>query len=118
MDSILMAANELHDISRLLGNLESGLASLNHRFDQLEARMDDRDDTLAAMRDTLEANTNDTRYLKDVLLHDIKPVTDDVRRWRLMGMGALAIVGLGGAAMGGAVLWLWDTIISRIKWGP
>jgi hypothetical protein len=115
---LVMAANELHDISRLLGNLESGLASMNHRFDKLEDRMDERDDTLSDMRDTLEANTNDTRYLKDVLLKDIKPVTDDVRRWRLMGMGALAIVGVGGAAIGSTALWLWDHAAAWIKWGP
>lgn len=31
---------------------------------------------------------------------DAKAVTDDVKRWRHMGMGALAVVGIGGAAIG------------------
>lgn len=35
---------------------------------------------------------------KDV--SDMKPVTDDVKRWKLMGMGALAVVGIGGTALG------------------
>lgn len=107
--------NELDGISRLLGNIESTIAGLTRRFDRLESRMDERDETLADIHNTLGAAVEDTRYLKKVLLEDIKPVTDDVKRWRLMGMGALAIVGLGGAALGSALLWVWDNILNKFK---
>jgi hypothetical protein len=30
----------------------------------------------------------------------MRPVTDDVKRWKLMGIGALADIGIGGMAMG------------------
>jgi hypothetical protein len=31
---------------------------------------------------------------------EMKPTVDDVRRWRLMGIGALGVIGIGGMAMG------------------
>lgn len=31
---------------------------------------------------------------------DSKVVTDQVKQWKLMGMGALAVVGIGGTALG------------------
>ena len=107
--------NELDGISRLLGNIESNITDLTHRFDRLERRMDDRDETLSDIQHTLGTAVEDTRYLKKALIEDIKPVTDDVRRWRLMGMGALAIVGVGGAALGSALLWVWDNVLNKFK---
>lgn len=35
---------------------------------------------------------------KDVT--EMKPTVDDVRRWKLMGIGALCMIGIGGIAMG------------------
>jgi hypothetical protein len=31
---------------------------------------------------------------------EMRPVTDDVKRWKLMGVGALAVTGIGAMAMG------------------
>ncbi|MDX3930176.1 MAG: DUF1515 family protein, partial [Shinella sp.] len=31
---------------------------------------------------------------------EMKPVTDEVRRWKLMGMGALGVIGIGALAAG------------------
>lgn len=31
---------------------------------------------------------------------DSKAVTDDVKKWKLMGIGALGVVGIGGTALG------------------
>lgn len=31
---------------------------------------------------------------------DSKVVTDEVRKWKLMGIGALGVVGIGGTALG------------------
>lgn len=35
---------------------------------------------------------------------DVKKVTEDVKRWRLMGLGALGVVGLGGTALGASIV--------------
>jgi hypothetical protein len=31
---------------------------------------------------------------------DMKPVTNDVKRWKLIGIGALGMIGIGGIALG------------------
>lgn len=31
---------------------------------------------------------------------EMRPVTDDVRRWKLMGLGALGMIGIAGMALG------------------
>ncbi|PST19708.1 hypothetical protein C7U61_14540 [Rhizobium sp. JAB6] len=31
---------------------------------------------------------------------EMRPVTDDVKRWKLMGLGALGMIGIAGMAMG------------------
>jgi hypothetical protein len=31
---------------------------------------------------------------------EMKPVTEDVRKWKLMGIGALGVIGIGGASLG------------------
>ncbi|WP_457302268.1 DUF1515 family protein [Phyllobacterium sp. P5_D12] len=41
----------------------------------------------------------DIAIIKDYV-SDAKAVTDDVKRWRLMGIGALGMAGIGGAALG------------------
>ncbi|NKJ03489.1 hypothetical protein FHT29_000434 [Rhizobium sp. SG741] len=33
-------------------------------------------------------------------ISEMKPVTDDVKRWKLMGLGALGMIGIAGIALG------------------
>ncbi len=33
-------------------------------------------------------------------ISEMRPVTEDVRTWKLMGMGALGVMGIGGAGFG------------------
>ncbi|MFA5899574.1 MAG: DUF1515 family protein [Hyphomicrobium sp.] len=99
-------AHELDDISRLLGNLESSIGNLGKRFDRLEKRMDERDGTLADIQTAASDLSDNVRFMKEAIDSDIRPVVDDVKRWRLMGMGAIGIVGVGGAAFGSSVLYV------------
>lgn len=99
-------AHELDDISRLLGNIESNLNTLGRRFDHMERRMDHRDGVLDEIQAAAAVVAEDVRYMKDTIADDIRPVTDDVKRWRQMGLGALGVIGVGGAAFASAVLWL------------
>lgn len=46
---------------------------------------------------------------------EMKPVTDDVRKWKLMGMGALAVVGLGGTALGVSIAGFFDQISKFLR---
>lgn len=113
MEAVLrMPPTEMNTLNRLLGNLEAGVEALGKRFDRLEERMDERDYTLNDMQNAADAVARDVRYLKDVITDDVKPVTDDVKRWRLMGMGAIGIIGVGGAAFGASVLW----VLNQLGW--
>jgi hypothetical protein len=50
----------------------------------------------------------DIAIIKDVI-GDAKAVTDDVKKWKRMGIGALGVVGIGGAALG-------VTLASSFEW--
>jgi len=50
-------------------------------------------DELVGRVGTLEAST--AAVQEDIT--EMKPITDDVRKWKLMGMGALAAIGIGAA---------------------
>ncbi|TCN30363.1 DUF1515 family protein [Sinorhizobium americanum] len=55
-------------------------------------RIDDLVDRIAKIETAIVTQRED--------IDEMKPVTAQVRKWQLMGMGALAVVGIGGAAMG------------------
>lgn len=69
-------AEEKSDVSR---------ASMHRRLDEVVERVGDVEVNISAVQ-------------KDVT--EMKPVTDDVRRWKLMGMGALGVIGIAGVAFG------------------
>ena len=114
MLSVAMA-NELDGISRLLGNIENAVENLSNRFGRLEERMDEADESRDTVRREVAAIANDTRYLKEVLMLNVKPVTDKVKQWENMGMGALAIIGIGGAAFGALVLWVLSHVFPGLR---
>lgn len=79
VDMILEAmrrSEEKSDVSR---------ASVHRRMDEIV----DRVSKVEASVDTVQ---DDVR--------EMKPVTEDVKRWKLMGMGALGMMGIAGIALG------------------
>src|SRR5690606_28761843 len=69
-------SEEKSDVSR---------ASMHRRMDEAVERIGDLEGSISSVQ-------------KDVT--DMKPVTDDVKRWKLMGMGALGVIGIAGVAFG------------------
>ena len=91
------------NINLTLGKLLAEVANLREDFRRSEdnsnlsrAAIDRRMEELVSRIGSLETTVTATKH--DVA--DMKPVTEDVRRWKLMGLGALGVVGLGGAALG------------------
>jgi hypothetical protein len=41
----------------------------------------------------------------------MRPVTDDMRKWKLMGVGALDVVGLGATALGVSPVGVFDQMV-------
>lgn len=51
------------------------------------------------MKADVSATAEKIEAVKDDVA-EMKPVTDEVKRWKLMGIGALGVVGIGGASIG------------------
>lgn len=109
-------------------------ATLNQIFDRL-GRLDAKVDAIAEQNehaadsraqiykklDDLTLRTThlekDVLSVKNIIKDDIKPVTDEVQVWKQRGMGALAVAGLAGTALGGAAVWFWQQILLVIRGG-
>lgn len=116
-----LMVQDIHDISRLLGEIEGTLKALDRRMGEVDARaesrheaicarLDEQDDVNSANNTVVAGIHGELRWMKDAIVTDIRPVIEDVRRWRLMGMGAIGIIGIGGAAFGSAIMWLLNQI--------
>jgi len=91
---------ELLAISRALQEdvrrLDTKMQRSEDKSDESRAKMHRRiDDVVGTVG---EVQTSVATLEKDV--RDMKPVTDEVRRWKLLGMGALGMIGVGGIALG------------------
>lgn len=77
--------NLREDFRRSEDKSDASRASVHRRMDELVDRVGKVEGSIAQINE-------------DVI--EMKPVTDDVRKWKLMGIGALGVVGLGGTALG------------------
>ncbi|MBB4952783.1 glucose-6-phosphate isomerase [Agrobacterium vitis] len=97
-------------VHRQLGELVAGLRGLKDDIQEIrdaQLRSEDKStqsravvhrrmDEMVSRVGTLERHI--TNVQTDVA--DMKPVTNDVKRWKLMGIGALGMIGIGGIALG------------------
>ncbi|MEZ2132423.1 MULTISPECIES: DUF1515 family protein [unclassified Sinorhizobium] len=83
---LLAKVESLHEaIRRSEDQSDAGRASMHRRLDEMVDRVGKVETSVVTVQEEVR---------------EMKPVTDDVRRWKLMGMGALAVVGIGAAAFG------------------
>lgn len=101
---------KLDDISRAIGALEAGLKSLGDKIDKAEeVAAENRKAATAerhAIRERVEEVADDLTKVKTGLIETqqdvatMKPTVDEVRVWKQRGIGALAMAGIGGTALG------------------
>jgi len=90
-------------IQRALGELLAEVRNINKK-------QDDADRSRKAIYASIDETRRDIHALKSeqislrATVADTKAVTDDVKRWKAMGMGALAVVGIGSAGIGAAIV--------------
>jgi hypothetical protein len=97
-------------VHRQLGELVAGMRGLQEAVKRVEdqaLRSEDKSaesravvhrrmDEISTRVGSVEASIASVK--EDVI--EMKPVTDDVKRWKVMGLGALGVVGIGGAVLG------------------
>lgn len=64
---------------------DTSRATMHQRMDQLVDRVGKVEGTVMAVQEDVA---------------EMRPVTDDVKRWKLMGLGALGVIGIGGMTIG------------------
>ncbi|GLR51824.1 DUF1515 family protein [Shinella yambaruensis] len=93
-------------VHRQLGELVAGMHSLQdsiRRMEEAGRRSEDKSEaSRAVVHRRLDEVVDRVGKVKASIVTvreevtEMKPVTDDVRRWKLMGMGALGMMGIGG----------------------
>jgi len=105
-----VAMTKLDDISVMIGRMEAEVSGLRRDFQAAELRsvdhrsavhrrMDGIIEDLGEVKADVSATAEKIEAVKDDVA-EMKPVTDEVKRWKLMGIGALGVVGIGGASIG------------------
>lgn len=85
-----------------LGELLAEVRNLRDAFRQSEIKSDTSRSQMHGRLDLLVDRVGKVEGTVAAVQEDIsemRPVTDDVRRWKLMGLGALGIVGIGASAI-------------------
>lgn len=112
-------------IHRTLGQLLEGVKNLGgevhsiredmrrsqEKSDVSRAAMHGRVDALVDWLAGVEAKVMETQ--SDI--GDMKPVTEDVKKWKLMGIGALGVVGIGGMALGVTLAGFFDQLVRFVR---
>lgn len=97
-------------VHRQLGELAEGMRGLQQSLRRIEESGQRSEDKSAESRAVVHKRMDElvsrvghletgmSEMKEDVA--EMKPVTDDVKRWKLMGIGALGVIGIGGMALG------------------
>jgi ElaB/YqjD/DUF883 family membrane-anchored ribosome-binding protein len=122
-------ATQLDDISEAIGQLRADVRHLGVKFDTAERnlvettkRADEHRSTIHRRVDDLieEVGTIKSKVaVIDDTVQDAKQVTDEVKLWKQRGIGALAVAGIAGSAVGatvvGFVAYWWDAILRALR---
>lgn len=97
-------------VHRQLGELVAGMHSLQdsiRRMEEAGRRSEDKSEaSRAVVHRRLDEVVDRVGKVESSIVtvqddvKEMKPVTDEVRRWKLLGMGALGMMGVAGVALG------------------
>ncbi|PRD42147.1 hypothetical protein C5748_18540 [Phyllobacterium phragmitis] len=109
----------LNEIYKAIGTLSAEVQGLRREMAASEKRAVDEsreaDDKRAVVHRRMDSIVGEVGEIKTEIVGirqdatDSKKVTDEVKRWKSMGIGALGVVGIGGTALG-------VTLASSFEW--
>lgn len=92
--------SDVHSIKKQLDKAEDGRAKIHSRVDQIN-------DDVSSLKNEIQGIGSD--------VEESKKVTDEVKRWKQMGFGAISVIGIGGAAFGAMVWSLLEPYLKHLK---
>lgn len=106
-----MADDPLHQILRTLGRLEEGQERMRADFDaekeatresrgRMHTKLEKIEEDLAIVGQVAAQAREESAATKKLVDEEIKPVTDDVKRMRMIGLGIVGLVGFAFTALG------------------
>lgn len=81
---------------------EASRSNMHRRLDEVVVRVGFLESDMTAIKGTTSS---------------MKEVTDEVRQWKQRGLGALGVIGIAGAALGGATVYFWGQLLQVIRGG-
>ncbi len=90
------------DFRRSEQKSDASRAAMHRRLDEVVERVGRQEGEIATAR---------------IEIDQMRPVTDDVRKWKLMGLGALGVVGIGGTAFGVSIAGVLERMAHFLRTG-
>lgn len=110
-----------------LNQIFDRLGNLTAKLDDVARRLDEQDERSASSRANMHRRLDEvvlrtTHLESDVstvtaTVQSMKATTDKVEQWEQRGMGALAVIGIAGAAIGGAAVYFFEELLQLIRGG-
>ena len=72
---------------------------LEEQEKELDAKLRHQDETLSQIKAAAADTKREVVDLADIMHKDVKPQTDKLKRWELMGVGFLTMAGVAGAGL-------------------
>lgn len=115
-----------YEIMRALGRLEEGQKRQQEDVEEvkqtaresqnlLNTKLDHLDDTVGIVGKVAAQAREEALSVKAVLEKDVLPVTEEVKRMRLIGMGAIAVLGFAFTALGISVATVGQGFVAMVR---
>lgn len=117
-------SQSLNDLYQAIGATTAEIKALRRDLSETEKRSEEgarkADEQRAVIHRRVDELVGEVGTIKVNLVSiqsdvsDAKSVTDDVTRWKQMGMGALAVTGIAAGAVSSAITYWWDAISAKL----
>lgn len=120
------AADDMHEIMRILGRLEEGQDRMRADFDgekeasresrgRMHSKLEKIEEDLGIVAQTAAQARDRADALKRLVDEDVKPATDDFRRMRTIGFVGLSLLGFAFTALGITLATVGEGVINTIR---
>lgn len=113
------------DLGRVEGKLDALIKAVEQQGEQSSASRKALYERVGRIETSIEISGEIDAQVRERLdgldnriTREVMPTVNEVKRWKVAGVTALAIVGMGSAAVGAFLMWAWDVIVSRWHGGP